>query len=191
MPDSNGPRKGTRHKLQNDDRERGMSPPQQTVEQFEDGFFVADDGPGIPPGDRARVFEYGYSTDDDRIGSGLAVAETIARSLGWELNVVQGTAGTTEDEITYSWNIAMVIADGQSRESLIPSPIMTSMREGSIARFEELTRCTSDVQDSLISLLSEKYVSIPELGGDEVVHGRRHAHTVYRRISGRRHAVGN
>ncbi|MBB4905128.1 ATP-binding protein [Actinophytocola algeriensis] len=80
--------------------------------------------------------------------------------------VVQGTAGTTEDHIKYSWNVSMVIAKGQSRESMIPSPIMTAMEQGSIGRFEELTRSTSDVQDALISILSEKYISVPELGGD-------------------------
>ncbi|WP_062213473.1 AAA family ATPase [Streptomyces sp. NBRC 109706] len=78
--------------------------------------------------------------------------------------VVQGTAGTTEDHIKYAWNVSMVIAKGQSRESMIPSPIMTAMERGVIGRFEELTRATSDVQDALISILSEKYVSIPELG---------------------------
>ncbi|MEV0271105.1 MAG: AAA family ATPase [Hamadaea sp.] len=83
--------------------------------------------------------------------------------------VVQGTAGTTEDHIKYSWNVAMVIARGQSRESLIPSPIMTAMEQGVVGRFEELTRSTSDVQDALISILSEKYVSIPELDDDNIV----------------------
>ncbi|MEV0293769.1 AAA family ATPase [Nocardia sp. NPDC050710] len=83
--------------------------------------------------------------------------------------VVQGTAGTTEDHIKYSWNISMVIAKGQSRESMIPSPIMTAMEHGVIGRFEELTRSTSDVQDALISILSEKYVSIPELDDDNIV----------------------
>ena len=80
--------------------------------------------------------------------------------------VVQGTAGTTEDHIKYSWNVSMVIAKGQSRESMIPSPIMTAMETGAIGRFEELTRSTSDVQDALISILSEKYISVPELDGD-------------------------
>ncbi|MED7952921.1 MULTISPECIES: AAA family ATPase [unclassified Streptomyces] len=80
--------------------------------------------------------------------------------------VVQGTAGTTEDHIKYSWNVSMVIAKGQSRESMIPSPIMNAMETGAIGRFEELTRSTSDVQDALISVLSEKYVSVPELTGD-------------------------
>ncbi|GAA4128235.1 AAA family ATPase [Actinomadura keratinilytica] len=83
--------------------------------------------------------------------------------------VVQGTAGTTEDHIKYSWNVSMVIAKGQSRESMIPSPIMTAMEQGMIGRFEELTRATSDVQDALISILSEKYISIPELDADNTV----------------------
>ncbi|MFD7452670.1 AAA family ATPase [Kitasatospora sp. NPDC059827] len=81
--------------------------------------------------------------------------------------VVQGTAGTTEDHIKYSWNVSMVIAKGQSRASMIPSPIMTAMETGTIGRFEELTRSTSDVQDALISILSEKYVSVPELKGED------------------------
>ena len=83
--------------------------------------------------------------------------------------VVQGTAGTTEDHIKYSWNVSMVIAKGQSRDSMIPSPIMNAMEQGVIGRFEELTRSTSDVQDALISILSEKYVSIPELEEDNIV----------------------
>ena len=96
------------------------------------------------------------------------LAELVAAAVcGNSTHVVQGTAGTTEDQIKYSWNVAMVIAAGQSRESLIPSPIMTAMRKGEMGRFEELTRCTSDVQDALISILSEKYLSIPELAGGD------------------------
>jgi len=95
------------------------------------------------------------------------LAELLAAAIsGNSTHVVQGTAGTTEDQIKYSWNVAQVIADGQSWDSLIPSPIMTSMQLGEIGRFEELTRCTSDVQDALISILSEKYVTVPELRGD-------------------------
>lgn len=98
------------------------------------------------------------------------LAELLAAAIsGNSTHVVQGTAGTTEDHIKYSWNVAMVIASGQSRESMIPSPIMTAMQRGEMGRFEELTRCSSDVQDALISILSEKYVTIPELKGDEGV----------------------
>jgi len=101
------------------------------------------------------------------------LAELLAAAIcGNSTHVVQGTAGTTEDHIKYSWNVAMVIAAGQSRESLIPSPIMTAMQGGLMGRFEELTRCSSDVQDALISILSEKYTTIPELKGDNVVFAR-------------------
>ncbi len=86
--------------------------------------------------------------------------------------VVQGTAGTTEDQIKYAWNVALVISAGQSKDSLIPSPIMTAMERGELGRIEELTRCTSDVQDALISILSEKYVNIPELKTEGVVFAR-------------------
>ncbi len=96
------------------------------------------------------------------------LAELLAAAIcGDSTYVVQGTAGTTEDHIKYSWNVAMVIAAGQSKESMIPSPIMTAMTRGALGRFEELTRCSSDVQDALISILSEKYITIPELHGEE------------------------
>ena len=98
------------------------------------------------------------------------LAELLAAAIcGDSTHVVQGTAGTTEDHIKYSWNVAMVIAGGQSLESLIPSPIMTAMGGGQMGRFEELTRCSSDVQDALISILSEKYITIPELNDDNLV----------------------
>jgi MoxR-like ATPase len=101
------------------------------------------------------------------------LAELLAAAIcGNSTLVVQGTAGTTEDQIKYSWNVALVIAAGQSYDSLIPSPIMTSMQQGAIGRFEELTRCTSDVQDALISIMSEKYVAIPELKEHNTVFAR-------------------
>ncbi|MFD5826617.1 AAA family ATPase [Lentzea sp. NPDC060358] len=98
------------------------------------------------------------------------LAELLAAAISRNsTQVVQGTAGTTEDHIKYSWNVSMVIAKGQSRESMIPSPIMNAMESGTIGRFEELTRSTSDVQDALISVLSEKYISVPELDHDNIV----------------------
>lgn len=98
------------------------------------------------------------------------LAELLAAAIcNNSTHVVQGTAGTTEDQLKYSWNVALVISAGQSKDSLIPSPIMTSMERGELGRIEELTRCTSDVQDALISILSEKYVNIPELKSEGVV----------------------
>jgi MoxR-like ATPase len=77
---------------------------------------------------------------------------------------VQGTAGTTEEQIRYTWNYAMLIAQGPSQAALIKSPIFRAMESGTLARFEEITRCASEVQDAMISLLSEKRMSVPELG---------------------------
>lgn len=77
--------------------------------------------------------------------------------------VVQGTAGTTEEQVRYTWNYAMLIARGPSPEALVASPIMRAMESGTLARFEEITRCASEVQDAMISILSEKTISIPEL----------------------------
>lgn len=85
--------------------------------------------------------------------------------------VVQGTAGTSEEHIKYGWNYAMLLAEGPSQRALVPSPILRAMREGKIARFEEITRTSSEVQDALISILSEKQVAIPEL--NEMVNAQR------------------
>ncbi|KGE16790.1 AAA family ATPase [Paenibacillus wynnii] len=77
--------------------------------------------------------------------------------------VVQGTAGTSEEHVRYSWNYAMLLANGPTPEALVKSPIMRAMESGGIARFEEISRCASEVQDALISILSEKTISVPEL----------------------------
>jgi MoxR-like ATPase len=82
---------------------------------------------------------------------------------GDSTKVVQGTAGTTEEQIRYTWNYAMLIAHGPSPEALIKSPVFRAMETGTLARFEEITRCAAEVQDALISLLSEKRVAVPEL----------------------------
>lgn len=92
------------------------------------------------------------------------LSEHLAAAInGDSTKVVQGTAGTTEEQIRYTWNYAMLIARGPSSDSLIKSPIFRAMETGSVARFEEITRCASEVQDALISLLSEKRLSVPEL----------------------------
>jgi MoxR-like ATPase len=82
---------------------------------------------------------------------------------GDSTKVVQGTAGTTEEQIRYTWNYAMLIARGPSHDALIKSPVFRAMESGTLARFEEITRCAAEVQDALISLLSEKRISVPEL----------------------------
>lgn len=92
------------------------------------------------------------------------LSEHLAAAInGDSSKVVQGTAGTTEEHVRYSWNYAMLIARGPSPEALIPSPVLRAMESGTLARFEEITRCASEVQDAMISILSEKTISIPEL----------------------------
>ncbi len=78
--------------------------------------------------------------------------------------IVQGTSGTSEDAIRYGWNYARLLQEGPSLEALVPSPLMKAMQEGKIARIEELTRIPSDIQDALITILSEKNLPIAELG---------------------------
>jgi MoxR-like ATPase len=85
--------------------------------------------------------------------------------------IVQGTAGTSEEHIKYGWNYALLLAEGPSQKALVPSPVLRAMREGKLARFEEITRTSAEVQDSLISILSEKQIAIPELG--EIVSAER------------------
>lgn len=80
--------------------------------------------------------------------------------------LVQGTAGMAEESLRYGWNYAQLLAKGPTAEALVPSPVMLAMQQGKIARVEELTRVPSDVQDALITILSEKILPIPELNSE-------------------------
>jgi len=92
------------------------------------------------------------------------VAEHLSAAIsGTSTLLVQGTAGINEDTLRYSWNYASLLAKGPTEEALVPSPIMLAMQQGKLARIEELTRIPSDVQDTLITILSEKTLPIPEL----------------------------
>lgn len=77
--------------------------------------------------------------------------------------LVQGTAGTSEEAIRYGWNYAQLLAKGPSEEALVETPVMRAMQTGKIVRVEELTRIPAEVQDTLITVLSEKSMPIAEL----------------------------
>src|SRR5262245_31979684 len=79
---------------------------------------------------------------------------------------IQGSAGTTEDAIKYSWNYALLLAEGPSERSLVQAPVYRGMSEGKVVRFEELTRCPLEIQDILLSLLSDRVMAVPELQGE-------------------------
>ncbi|MEP7764364.1 AAA family ATPase [Sanguibacter sp. 25GB23B1] len=93
------------------------------------------------------------------------VSEHLAAAVcGESTLLVQGTSGTSEEAIRYGWNYARLLAEGPTPAALVASPVLTAMRDAKIARVEELTRIPSDVQDALITILSEKSLPVPELG---------------------------
>jgi MoxR-like ATPase len=95
------------------------------------------------------------------------VSEHLAAAISGDSTLlVQGTSGTAEESIRYGWNYARLLAEGPTTAAMVPSPVMTAMREGRLARLEELTRIPSDVQDALITILSEKTLPVPELGSE-------------------------
>jgi MoxR-like ATPase len=102
------------------------------------------------------------------------LSELLAAAIsGSSINAIQGTAGTTEDHIKYSWNYALLLAEGPSLRALVASPLFVAMRDGLLVRFEEITRCPPEIQDTLVSVLSEKVMIVPELDGpDRVLHAR-------------------
>ncbi len=92
------------------------------------------------------------------------VSEHLAAAIsGDSTRVIQCTAGTDENQIRYGWNYAQLLAKGPSKDALVPTPLFRAMQEGTLCRLEELTRMGSDVQDTLITVLSEKMLPISEL----------------------------
>ena len=95
------------------------------------------------------------------------VSEHLAAAISGDSTlIVQGTAGTSEEQMRYGWNYAQLLAKGPSREALVESPLVRAMERGKTARIEELTRIPADVQDTLITMLSEKSLPIPELASE-------------------------
>ena len=95
------------------------------------------------------------------------VSEHLAAAISGDSTLlVQGTAGTAEESLRYGWNYARLLAEGPSEAALVPSPVYRAMRAGSIVRVEELTRMPSDVQDALVTVLSEKTLPVPELASE-------------------------
>ena len=92
------------------------------------------------------------------------LSELLAAAIsGSSTHTVQGSAGTVEENIRYSWNYALLLRDGPTRKALVPGPLFDAMGEGQLMRFEEITRCPIEIQDSLIPVLSDRILHIPEL----------------------------
>jgi MoxR-like ATPase len=96
------------------------------------------------------------------------LSELLAAAVSGDSSLtIQGSAATTDDAIKYSWNYALLLARGPSKDSLVPAPLHRGMTEGKVVRFEEITRCPIEVQDSLLSVLSDRVLAIPELSGPD------------------------
>jgi MoxR-like ATPase len=101
------------------------------------------------------------------------LSELLAAAISGNSNLtIQGTAATTEDHVRYSWNYALLLAEGPTERSIVPSPIYQAMVSGRIARFEEITRAAPEIQDTMVSLLSEKHLMVPEFGADARIAAR-------------------
>lgn len=98
------------------------------------------------------------------------LSELLGAAIGGDTTLaIQGSAGTTEDQIRYGWNYALLLARGPCPEALVPAPLYTAMATGKLVRFEEITRCPPEVQDTIISVLSDRVLVVPELEGPERV----------------------
>jgi len=98
------------------------------------------------------------------------LSELLATAIsGTSMLTIQGTAGTSDDQIKYSWNYALLLSEGPKPEALVPAPLYTGLKNGQIVRFEEITRCPPEIQDTLISVLSDKLLHVPELQGESAV----------------------
>jgi len=96
------------------------------------------------------------------------LSELFAAAIGGDSTcTIQGTSGTTEDQITYSWNYALLLAEGPSRRALVKGPMYVAAEQGKPCRFEEVTRVQPEIQDVLIGVLSDKVIHVPELSGGE------------------------
>ncbi len=141
-------------------------------------FIIGDDKLGIKRkfyGDDALIDRCVVTLMSDRglllVGEpGTAksmLSELLSAAIsGNSVCIVQGTAGTTEDQIKYTWNFALLLAEGPSPRALVKGPMFDALQGGCLCRFEEVTRVQPEIQDCLISLLSEKVLHVPELEGD-------------------------
>lgn len=101
------------------------------------------------------------------------LSELLAAAIsGTSTLTIQGGASTTEDQIKYSWNYALLVNEGPSLRALVPAPIYSGLQQGKIVRFEEITRCPLEVQDAILSILSDRVLAVPELEGE---HGMLYA----------------
>lgn len=96
------------------------------------------------------------------------LSELLAAAVsGTSTLTIQGGASLTEDQIKYSWNYALLVAEGPTPRALVQAPLYRGLKEGKIVRFEEITRCPLEVQDAILSVLSDRVLAVAELEGPD------------------------
>lgn len=165
-------------RLQTDDGEAPRPPGWRLTPRSVLHFVLGDESRGIQPkfvGARSFLERCVVSLATNRglmlIGEpGTAksyLSELLAAAISGDSTLtIQGSAGTTEDHIKYSWNYALLVAEGPSEKALVPAPLYHGLKHGQIVRFEEITRCPLEIQDTLLSILSDRVMLIPELGDE-------------------------
>jgi len=83
--------------------------------------------------------------------------------------IIQGGAIETVQQLLYSWNQSILESKGPCREALIPGPIYRGMSSGLLVRYEEIARSSPALQDALLSIMSERSITVPELSGDDAI----------------------
>lgn len=98
-------------------------------------------------------------------GTGKSLlSELLAAAISGDSTLtVQGSAGVLEENVRYGWNYALLLRSGPGPEALVPGPLHRAMSRGALMRFEELSRCPTEVQDNLIPILSERLLHVPEM----------------------------
>ncbi|MGW5154847.1 AAA family ATPase [Nonomuraea wenchangensis] len=96
------------------------------------------------------------------------LSERLAAAVsGTSTLTIQGGAATTEDQITYSWNYALLVAEGPSTRPLVAAPLLRGIAEGKVARFEGSPAVRWRCRNCLLSPLSDRVLAVPELSGPE------------------------
>lgn len=137
----------------------GVAPSMQISKKFVGDVSLIERCVITLAGERALLLVGEPGTAKSMLSELLAAAISGTSGL-----TVQGSAGTTEEQLRYGWNYAQLLAAGPSASALVDSPVLAAMRSGRIARVEEITRCLPEVQDGLVSVLSERRIAVPELG---------------------------
>ncbi len=151
-------------------RDRGVNEMSAALKRrfdFETVFPIMDFAQELELVASASARLLAHSGIPHKVPDAVLESELLATAISGDAGLtIQGGASTTEDQIKYGWNYALLINHGPSTEALVPAPLYQGMRDGKIVRFEEITRTPLEVQDCLLGMLSDRVMTVPELTGE-------------------------